>query len=61
VPTVAFNLRKVRKGNVTLKIWDVAGALEAVTSPGRVLTSFDPQGNQNFGQCGRGIAVEWTR
>lgn len=25
VPTVAFNLRKVRKGNVTLKIWDVAG------------------------------------
>jgi ADP-ribosylation factor-like protein 8 len=27
VPTVAFNYRKVRKGNVTLKIWDVAGAL----------------------------------
>ncbi|KAJ8519019.1 hypothetical protein ONZ45_g3988 [Pleurotus djamor] len=26
VPTVAFNFRKVRKGNVTLKIWDVAGA-----------------------------------
>lgn len=26
VPTVAFNLRKVRKGNVTFKIWDVAGA-----------------------------------
>ncbi|THV05251.1 P-loop containing nucleoside triphosphate hydrolase protein [Dendrothele bispora CBS 962.96] len=25
VPTVAFNFRKVRKGNVTLKIWDVAG------------------------------------
>ncbi|EIM81647.1 Arl8a protein [Stereum hirsutum FP-91666 SS1] len=25
VPTVAFNLRKVRKGNVTFKIWDVAG------------------------------------
>jgi len=25
VPTVAFNYRKVRKGNVTLKIWDVAG------------------------------------
>lgn len=24
VPTVAFNLRQVRKGNVTLKIWDVA-------------------------------------
>ncbi|KZT12120.1 P-loop containing nucleoside triphosphate hydrolase protein [Laetiporus sulphureus 93-53] len=25
VPTIAFNFRKVRKGNVTLKIWDVAG------------------------------------
>ncbi|KAJ7601013.1 Arl8a protein [Mycena floridula] len=25
VPTVAFNFRKVRKGNVTLKVWDVAG------------------------------------
>lgn len=25
MPTVAFNYRKVRKGAVTLKIWDVAG------------------------------------
>ncbi|KAH8108776.1 Arl8a protein [Phellopilus nigrolimitatus] len=25
IPTVAFNLRKVRKGNVTMMIWDVAG------------------------------------
>jgi len=25
VPTVAFNFRKIRKGAVTLKIWDVAG------------------------------------
>ncbi|KAL7279924.1 hypothetical protein ACG7TL_006333 [Trametes sanguinea] len=25
VPTISFNLRKVKKGNVTLKIWDVAG------------------------------------
>ncbi|KAI0711196.1 Arl8a protein [Fomitopsis betulina] len=25
VPTVAFNFRKVRRGNITLKIWDVAG------------------------------------
>ena len=24
VPTVAFNLRTVRKGNVTMKVWDVA-------------------------------------
>lgn len=27
VPTVAFNFRRVRRGNITLKIWDVAGAL----------------------------------
>ncbi|KIY67107.1 Arl8a protein [Cylindrobasidium torrendii FP15055 ss-10] len=25
VPTVAFNFRKIRKGNITLKVWDVAG------------------------------------
>ncbi|KAI8969615.1 P-loop containing nucleoside triphosphate hydrolase protein [Trametes punicea] len=24
VPTISFNLRKIKKGNVTLKIWDVA-------------------------------------
>lgn len=31
VPTVAFNLRQVRKGNITMKIWDVA-----VSHPGWV-------------------------
>jgi len=25
VPTVAFNFRKIRRGNVTMKVWDVAG------------------------------------
>lgn len=30
VPTVSFNLRKVRKGNITLKIWDVAGMYAVV-------------------------------
>ncbi|KAI0030420.1 Arl8a protein [Vararia minispora EC-137] len=25
VPTVAFNFRKIRKGKVTFKVWDVAG------------------------------------
>lgn len=32
VPTVAFNLRQVRKGNVTMKVWDVAVSTEAVAS-----------------------------
>jgi len=25
VPTISFNMRKVKKGNVSFKIWDVAG------------------------------------
>lgn len=29
VPTVAFNFRKIRKGNVTMKVWDVAGQLSS--------------------------------
>lgn len=33
VPTVAFNLRVVKKGNVSLKIWDVAGMSPAMMSP----------------------------
>lgn len=29
MPTVAFNLRQVRKGNVTMKVWDVAVSLSS--------------------------------
>ena len=25
IPTVGFNMRKVRKGNVTIKVWDLGG------------------------------------
>ncbi|BGP58415.1 hypothetical protein JCM8202_004239 [Rhodotorula sphaerocarpa] len=25
IPTVGFNLRKIQKGNVTIKVWDLAG------------------------------------
>ncbi|KAL7986173.1 hypothetical protein Chor_011339 [Crotalus horridus] len=25
IPTVGFNMRKVTKGNVTIKIWDIGG------------------------------------
>jgi len=25
IPTVGFNMRKVMKGNVTIKIWDIGG------------------------------------
>lgn len=32
VPTVAFNLRQVRKGNVTMKVWDVAVSPDSLFS-----------------------------
>jgi hypothetical protein len=25
LPTVGFNMRKVTKGNVTIKLWDIGG------------------------------------
>ncbi|KAF9778638.1 P-loop containing nucleoside triphosphate hydrolase protein [Thelephora terrestris] len=37
VPTVGFNVRNVRKGNITLKIWDIAGALTRQFQPIRSL------------------------
>ncbi|KAF7346211.1 hypothetical protein MSAN_01848000 [Mycena sanguinolenta] len=33
VPTVGFIFKKVRKGNVTLKIWDVAGTVPETLEP----------------------------
>lgn len=31
VPTVSFNLRQIRKGNVTMKVWDVAVSMPSYT------------------------------
>lgn len=46
VPTVAFNLRQVRKGNVTMKVWDVAVSLP---SPSPRLNGTDEnQGQPKF-------------
>ena len=25
IPTVGFNMRKITKGNVTIKLWDIGG------------------------------------
>jgi hypothetical protein len=57
VPTVAFNYRKVRKGNVTLKIWDVAGTL--VPSQVHLLIADTEilQANRNSVRCGRDIVM----
>ena len=60
VPTIAFNFRKVRKGNVTLKIWDVAGASERITLWNRCFPRYYFKGNLNFAPCGKGIATEPT-
>lgn len=35
VPTVAFNLRQVRKGNVVMKIWDVAVSTNSAGDDGQ--------------------------
>ncbi|KAJ3568120.1 hypothetical protein NP233_g5919 [Leucocoprinus birnbaumii] len=40
VPTVAFNFRKIRKGNVTMKIWDVAGTPHLPILPSLVLFAY---------------------
>jgi hypothetical protein len=59
VPTVAFNFRKVRKGNVVLKIWDVAGTIMAHQfCPVAYEVSVDVQANQSSVQCGNAIAME---
>jgi hypothetical protein len=60
VPTVAFNFRRVRKGNVVLKIWDVAGAsmIRQSLCPVTYEVSVDVQANQSSAQCGNVIAME---
>ncbi|KAB5593683.1 putative effector protein [Ceratobasidium theobromae] len=58
VPTVAFNLRKVRKGNVTFKIWDVAGMSRAHVLVAHKISSLN-QVNQSLGICGRDIVMVW--
>jgi GTPase SAR1 family protein len=60
VPTVGFIFRKVRKGNVTLRIWDVAGTslvhIDVGLTPD---TGFED--NRNSVQCGRGIVMGWMQ
>jgi hypothetical protein len=62
VPTVAFNFRKVRKGNVILKIWDVAGNDSYLSIIEFLLYELliGVQVNQSFARCGNVIATEST-
>jgi hypothetical protein len=60
IPTVAFNLRQVRKGNVTMKVWDVAVcrlflSSDSITMPRKELMY---RANRNSEGCGIGIVEE---
>ena len=58
VPTVGFNVRNVRKGNITLKIWDIAGASWVPASSGSsTLTRHPTQANRNSDRLGNDIAA----
>lgn len=59
MPTVAFNFRKIRKGNVTLKIWDVAGAFSIPIPQGARELNYTVGGqdNRSSARCGSGIAM----
>jgi hypothetical protein len=60
VPTVAFNLRQVRKGNVTMKVWDVAVSLSiydrSTRRRGMGGVELIDRGSQSLEGCGIGIA-----
>jgi hypothetical protein len=56
VPTVAFNFKKIKKGSVTMKIWDVAGMrLFPLKYFVLDLTAF--QVNRSFVPCGSDTAM----
>ena len=48
VPTVGFNVRNVRKGNITLKIWDIAGASRLLAGSGSSTLTRYPTGQPKF-------------
>ena len=48
VPTVGFNVRNVRKGGVTLKIWDIAGASRLYAFSSSSTYSCHPTGQARF-------------
>lgn len=66
IPTVGFNMRKVSKGAVTIKLWDLGG--QVITSFGppalcfglavKQYTDFFVLCSRVSGACGSGIAVE---
>jgi hypothetical protein len=63
VPTVAFNLKQVKKGNVNMKIWDLGVSVSWHFEVEReIFKRIDTPGvirvNPNFGICGTGMLAE---
>jgi hypothetical protein len=60
VPTVAFNLRQVRKGNVTMKVWDVAVCRLFLSSDTFTMSRKELmyRANRNSEECGIDTAEE---
>ena len=57
IPTVGYNVRNVRKGNITLKIWDIAGVHTICAVPIHPPRPVTLQANQNSAQPGKDIAA----
>lgn len=51
IPTVGFNMRKVSKGKVTIKLWDLGGQVCHCTTPGSV----------DNHHCSHGFGSMWER
>lgn len=76
IPTVGFNMRKITKGNVTIKLWDIGGQVSKLLNNSqqtklRLVKSCETSVfhftaciflcSQDFEACGNDIAEESTQ
>ena len=75
IPTVGFNMRKITKGNVTIKLWDIGGQVSHQLLNNSQQTKLRLESNetvvfhftafnffsQDFEACGNDIAEESTQ
>lgn len=54
IPTVGFNMRKVSKGKVTIKLWDLGGQVRGSVQVLRLLSH--NHHSHGFGACGSATA-----
>ena len=69
IPTVGFNMRKITKGNVTIKLWDIGGQVspQLLNNSQQInlietivfhFTAYKFFCSQDFEACGKDIAEE---